>query len=165
MKSSSLESLCTPLSWSVLNYCKHHNSLRTCSILVLILSNAPRFWIHFSYKHFAQTPRKTVCILDGVTALHSIVRYAEMCLPRRCLETDCITPFYCCVRVSWAIYWAVAWQRVDQMRYNIRFDPQCLFVLRMKPTKTPNISLCGAERSVSEWRGNVFVVRQESDSE
>jgi hypothetical protein len=36
-------------------------------------------WIHFSYKHFAQTPRKAVCIVDDVTALHSTFRYAEMC--------------------------------------------------------------------------------------
>jgi hypothetical protein len=56
------------------------------------------FWIHFSYKHSAQTPRKTVCIVDDVTALHSTVRYEEMLLSSRCLETDCITPlFYCCV--------------------------------------------------------------------
>jgi hypothetical protein len=38
----------------------------------------------------------TVSIVDDVAAVHSIVRYAEMCLPS--LETDCITPLiYCCL--------------------------------------------------------------------
>jgi hypothetical protein len=42
----------------------------------------------------------TVCIVDDVTALHSTVRYAEVCLQSRYLETDSITPlYYCCVRV------------------------------------------------------------------
>jgi hypothetical protein len=35
--------------------------------------------------------KKHSSIVDDVTALHSTVRYAEMCLPRRCLETDCKT--------------------------------------------------------------------------
>jgi hypothetical protein len=40
----------------------------------------------------------TIYIVDDVTVLHSTVRYAEMCLPSCCLETDCITPlFYCCL--------------------------------------------------------------------
>jgi hypothetical protein len=39
-----------------------HNSLRTCYILVPILSNAPSFWIRLFYKHSAQTPRKTQAV-------------------------------------------------------------------------------------------------------
>jgi hypothetical protein len=35
----------------------------------------------------------TAVVLCDVTA------YAEVCLPSRCLETGCIIPFYCCVRV------------------------------------------------------------------
>jgi hypothetical protein len=95
------------------------NSLKTCSIL----SDAPSLWIHFSFKHFAQTPRKTFCIVDHATALYSTVRYAEMCLQSRCLETDCITPFYFCVRVSRGVYQAVAWQCVDQICYSILYKP------------------------------------------
>jgi hypothetical protein len=38
--------------------------------------------------------RKHSSIVDDVTALHRTVRYAEMCLPRRCLETDCINPLF-----------------------------------------------------------------------
>jgi hypothetical protein len=62
--------------------------------------NALSFWTHFSFKHSAQTPRKTVHIVDEVTALHSTVRYAEIYLPSRCLETDSITPLlYCFVLI------------------------------------------------------------------
>jgi hypothetical protein len=54
-----------------------HNSLRTCSILVLVLSTTAIFRIRFSYDHFAQIQRKkTVCIVD------------EACLSRRCLAMD-----------------------------------------------------------------------------
>jgi hypothetical protein len=92
-----------------------HNALRTCSILILVLSSASSFWIHFSYKHFAQTPqKKKLCIDDEVTALQSTVRYADMCL-----QMDCITVFYCCVSVSRDVYRAVAWQCVDPIHYNI----------------------------------------------
>jgi hypothetical protein len=64
-------------------------------------------------------PTEKVCIFDDVTALHSIVRYAEMCLPSRCLETDCITPFYYGAHASRGVYRAVAWQCIDQTRYNM----------------------------------------------
>jgi hypothetical protein len=40
-----------------------HNSLRTCSILVLVLSTTTSFWIRFSYNHSAQTQRKTQSVL------------------------------------------------------------------------------------------------------
>jgi hypothetical protein len=103
------------LLWPNLYSTNIHNSLKTCSIL----SDAPTLRIHFSFKHFAQTPRKTFCIVDHVTALYSTARYAEMCLQSRCLETDYITPFYFCVRVSRGAYRAVAWQCVDQICYSI----------------------------------------------
>jgi hypothetical protein len=41
-------------------------------------------------------------------------RYAEMCLPSRCLETDCITR-----SIAVCVYGAVAWQCVNQIRYSI----------------------------------------------
>jgi hypothetical protein len=31
--------------------------------------------------------------------LCDVTAYAEVCLPRRCLETGCITPLFCCVHV------------------------------------------------------------------
>jgi hypothetical protein len=34
-----------------------------------------------------------------------------------CGETECTTPFYCCVRVSRGIYGAVAWQCVYMSQY------------------------------------------------
>jgi hypothetical protein len=36
----------------------------------------------------------TVSIVNDVTALHITVRYAEMCLPSRYLETDYITTLF-----------------------------------------------------------------------
>jgi hypothetical protein len=68
-----------------------------------------------------RSQRKQYLLLMTSPRLHSMVRYAEMCLPSRFLETVCITPFYCCVRVSRGVYRAVAWQSVDEIRCNIYF--------------------------------------------
>jgi hypothetical protein len=55
---------------------------------------------------------------DRYTLLCDDTAYAEVCLPSRCLETGCITPmFHCCVLDR--VYGAVAWQSIDQFRYNI----------------------------------------------
>jgi hypothetical protein len=48
--------------------------------------------------------------------LRDVIAHGEMCLPSRCLETGCITPFYCCVlgRVHCgrclAMFWANPFQ-------------------------------------------------------
>jgi hypothetical protein len=54
-----------------------------------------------SRRFISSAPRKTQSVfVDAVTALHSTVRYAEVCLASRCIETECITPLlYCCVSV------------------------------------------------------------------
>jgi hypothetical protein len=105
-----------------------HSSLRTRSILVLVLSTTETFWAFFCDGFVSLTQCLSAMtadckrpslspinsIVNEVTALHSTVWYAEMCLLSQCLETDCITSFSCCVRVSWGLYWATAWQCVDQ---------------------------------------------------
>jgi hypothetical protein len=78
-------------------------SLRTRSVLVLVLSTAELSWLLnflLLYALCTYLTENTVCIVDDVTALHSTARHAEMCLSSRCLETDCITwLLYCCVCV------------------------------------------------------------------
>jgi hypothetical protein len=59
----------------------------------------------------AQYVKATHCCGDFIAP-------ARTCLPSRCLEMGCITSlFYCCVLDC--VYGAVAWQYIDQIRYNI----------------------------------------------
>jgi hypothetical protein len=52
--------------------------------------------------------------LDRYPLLCDVTAYAELCLPSRCLEKRCITPFfYSHVRIIRGVYRAVAWQCVD----------------------------------------------------
>jgi hypothetical protein len=60
------------------------------------------------------TSRDLFPLFCGVTA------YAEVCLPSRYQETDCISPmFCCCLRVMQGVYWAVAWQCIDMSHYAV----------------------------------------------
>jgi hypothetical protein len=75
-----------------------HNSLRTWSILILVLSTACKRPllppINLPRGPRENTSRGHYPLSCDVTA------YAEVFLPSRCLETGCITPlFYCCLRV------------------------------------------------------------------
>jgi hypothetical protein len=55
------------------------------------------------------------CIAHREHSSHCCV-FAGTCLLSCCLETDCITPFFCC-RMLHLVYGADAWQGVDQIRY------------------------------------------------
>jgi hypothetical protein len=140
---------------------KLHNSLRTCSILVLVLSTAKPSWTPFcdgfvslihgfsamtdcrwpslSPVNLCMDPIEN-CIVDNVIMLHSTVRYMEMCLLSHCLETDCITSFCCCMHVSRSVYQAVAWQCVDQICYNNEnpfFNTYCFYAVKVVPADEP----------------------------
>jgi hypothetical protein len=80
-----------------------HNSLTTCSILVLVFSTAPSFEIHFSYKHSAQTPQKTPLLLycwEGMftTRLPTNELVLPMCYVTANHRNTChVIPTHCCV--------------------------------------------------------------------
>lgn len=70
---------------------KHSSSTVACADHTENSSSAVA-WCLPHRKHFC-------CIVDDNTILHNTVRYAEICLLSRGLETVSLTQFYCCARV------------------------------------------------------------------
>jgi hypothetical protein len=93
-----------------------HNSLRTCSILVLVLSIQPSLecllgYSGNSYNSSTLTPQETRVTYQTVS---SLVRYQHWAWRGRHRKHS-LNYVYVLDRV----YGAVAWQRIDQIRYYI----------------------------------------------
>jgi hypothetical protein len=92
-----------------------HNSLRICSILVLLVLSTQPFWTALwysgtSYNCSARTPQKTRVTCQTASPLVCYQHWAWR-------EHRKHSIIYCCVLNR--VYGDVAWQRVDQMRYNM----------------------------------------------
>jgi hypothetical protein len=93
-----------------------HNSLRTCSILALVHTNSTLLYCllgYFgtSYNSSARTPQKTRVTYQTAS---SLIRYQHWAWRGQLRKHSLI---YCCVLDR--VHGAVAWQRVDQICFNI----------------------------------------------